>query len=163
MPQVMWRQCFCGLPQYFAHMSDSARATASRRCKWILTHNLTLTIPAFSHHHSDWLSCKIHGSVCSTLIYKWRCIFHVDLCMEVYILDGLLLLIHISMSCRFESESSVRSTILSWVHATCCPSCDWLQQSHTPHKIELVLSFAHTLPVAPPQPSNALRRGFELA
>ena len=75
MPQVSWCQCCCGLPQYFAHTSDSAQVTASGQCKWTLTNNLTLIILALSHHHSDHLGCDIHGGVYSTKIYTWRFIF----------------------------------------------------------------------------------------
>ena len=117
-------QCRCGLPQYFVHTSDSAQATAGQRCKWILTHNLTLIIPALPHYRGDPLSCNIHGGVYSTLIYSWRCIFYIDLYMEVYILDDISLIMQVYSSPFFEFESSARSAILSEVHADCCPSRD---------------------------------------
>ena len=48
------------------------------------------------------------------------------------------------------------SAILSEVRAGCYPSCKWLQQSRTPHKIGPVLSFPHESLAASPQP---FRRG----
>ena len=48
------------------HTHNSAQMTAGGWCKWILTHNLALTIPALSHHRSDHLGCNTHGGVYST-------------------------------------------------------------------------------------------------
>ena len=74
MPQVSWCQCCCGLPQYFAHTTDGVQATAGQRCRWILTHNLTLLIQALSHHCSNYVGCNIHGGAYPT----W--FIHGDVC-----------------------------------------------------------------------------------
>ena len=89
-------------------------------------------------------------------------ILYIDLYMEVYILNYFWLLIRAIRLAIFESKSSARSAILSEVRASCCPSCDWLQQSHTLHKIGPVLPFPHASPVATQQPSNSVWCGFEL-
>ena len=152
MPQGPWYQCFCGLPQYFAHTSNSTQSLASWQCKWILTHNLTLIIPALSHDRSNHLSCNIHAGVYPTwfihggVYSRWLLAFTRSIALAI-----------------FESKSSARSAILSEVRAGYCPSCDRLQQYHIPHKVGPFLSFPHASPVTAPQPSNALWCGFKLA
>ena len=128
MQQMSWCQCCCGLPQYFAHTSNSFYATAGRRCKWILTHNLTLIVPVLSHHCSDRFSWNVHGSVYSTFIFAQRCIFQYG---------------------------SIRLALF-WIRALCClpfcqksaPAVFWavilLQQSCMRHKIGPVPFFPHT-------------------
>ena len=123
--------------------------------KWILTHYLTLIILALFHCHSDRLGCNINGGVYSALIYTWGRIF-----------STISRFCHRSMRLAiFALESSARSAILSEVLADCCPSCDWLQQSRTPHKTMIgpVMDFPHASPAVTQQPSNALLRVFELA
>ena len=66
MPQSLWHQYCCGLPQYFTHANNGTQVTAGWHYKWILTHNLTLTILTLSHRHSDCLSCKVHGGLYPT-------------------------------------------------------------------------------------------------
>ena len=111
--------------------------------------------PALSHRRSDRLGCNIHGGVYSALIYTWGRIF-----------STISRFCHRSMRLAiFALESSARSAILSEVLADCCPSCDWLQQSRTPHKTMIgpVMDFPHASPAVTQHSSNALLRVFELA
>ena len=48
-----------------AHRSYSAQPTCIFQCKWTLASNLTLILPALSHHHSDHTDQNIHWDVCS--------------------------------------------------------------------------------------------------
>ena len=98
------------------------------------------------------------------LKYPRSCIFYIDLCMEVYILDDFCLFntgqfvspfLNLRAPrgppfCEKSAPADVRAVI------GCDTAC-------TPHKIEPVLSFPHALPAAAPQTSTALWRGSELA
>ena len=83
--------------------------------------------------------------------------------MEVHILDDFSLLIQANLSRHFSIRELCAVHLFVRSLLRCCLSCDGLQQSHTLHKIGLVLPVPHMSPVAAPEPSHALWCGFDLA
>ena len=110
------------------HSTLHTQATAIRRCKWILTHNLALIIPSFSYCRSDHLDGNIHGDVC----------LH-DLYMEVYILEFLTFDTGRSVSPFLSQFHVVRHFIrnLCWLLSKL-----WLAAAAL-LRIGLALSFSH--------------------
>ena len=93
--------------------------------------------------------------------YPWKCIFNIELCMAVYLLDDFWLLIQVS---SFLNRRAPRGPPFCQKSAP----ANVREQNRTlykigPHKIGPVLSFPHASSAAALQPSNALWRGFELA
>ena len=64
---------------------------------------------------------------------------------------------------QFLNQRAPHGLSFCQVCTSCCPSSDWLQQSHVQRKIGPVLSFPLVSSVASPQLSNSLWHGFELA
>ena len=96
--QASWRQCCCGLPQYFTHMSK-------RQCSDSRSVVMQMSLdpqphthhPGPSHCLSDQLSCNIHEGVYTMY--------------GVYILDNFSLLIQVNSSRRFWIGEFRTSTI----------------------------------------------------
>ena len=136
-PEVLWCQCCCYSPHFFAHDSVSAQATEHLVMKmnfWPTTSPLTF--------QSILTSVAIILSCSYTLDDCWVWI-QVNSSHHSWVTE-------LHVTCRFVS--------LHWLLS----ACDWLQQHHMPREIGPVPFFLCALSFAVRLPSCIVWRDFEL-